>query len=151
MRHADAVPADFDMPDDYRHLSERGRTTCRQVGRLLREAGVHVDAVITSPLVRAVQTAELMADALDYLGAVESHVTLRPDASPRVACMELVSRGVDLLAVSHAPNVSSIAAFLVGQPGFAPFHTAQVCLFDARKPIWKLHPEALQFQDLHIP
>lgn len=151
MRHSAAVPSDIGLPDDHRYLSAAGRSTCRQVGRLLRESGVTFDAIVASPLVRAMQTAELIADAVDYLGVVESHVSLVPGASAVVACKELIGRGASVLAVSHEPTVSSVAAFLVGQPGFAPFRTAQVCYFEARRPVWRLHPEALQLEELHIP
>lgn len=116
---------------------------------MLREAGVVFDAVVTSPLIRAVQTAELMADAVNYLGTIESHVAFNPGAHPRLAVQELLNRGSSVAVFGHEPTMSELAAFLVGQPGFAPFRKAQVSYFEDRKPVWKLHPEALQFEDLH--
>ncbi len=151
IRHAAAVAEGPGLPDSYRYLSAEGRTTCRQVGRLLREAGVQFDHVVTSPLVRAVQTGELIADAVDYLGVVESSAAFTPGAHPGIACQELLQRGRSVALVSHAPTISQIAAALVGQPGFAPFRQGQVCHFDSRKPVWRIHPLALQFEDLHIP
>ncbi|MEM9493488.1 MAG: phosphoglycerate mutase family protein, partial [Myxococcota bacterium] len=62
IRHSNAVDAGDGISDGHRFLSAEGRTRCREVGRVLREAGVTLDAVVTSPLVRAVQTAELLAD-----------------------------------------------------------------------------------------
>ena len=149
MRHSDAVSPGAGVPDTFRYLTERGRRKCREVGRLLREAGVSFDAICTSPLVRAVQTAELFADAVNYLGAVESATEFAPGTVPDVTCKELLQRGQSVLLVGHEPGMSSLSAFLVGKPGFAPFRTGQVSFFDRRKPIWKLHPDALQFEDLH--
>ena len=149
MRHSDAVRPGTGVPDTYRYLTEHGRRKCREVGRLLREAGVTFDAVCTSPLVRAVQTAELIADAVDYLGTVESNTVFAPGTMPDVTCKALLQRGQSVLLVGHEPNMSSLAAFLAGTPGFAPFRTGQVSLFHRRKPMWKLHPDALQFEDLH--
>lgn len=149
MRHSDAVPSGTGVPDTYRYLTTKGRLKCRAVGRLLREAGVEFDAVCTSPLVRAVQTAELIADAVNFLGPVESHTVFAPGTMPNVTCKELLTRGQSVLLVGHEPTMSALAAFLVGRPGFAPFRTGQVSLFDNRKAMWKIHPDALQFEDLH--
>lgn len=151
IRHAHAVPPDADVSDEHRFLSAQGRQTCRQVGRLLREAGVGFDAVVTSPLVRAVQTAEIIADAVDYLGTIESYAAFMPSAHPRLAAEKLLQCGSSVAVVGHEPSIAELAAFWVGQPGFAPFRRGQVSFFDGRKPVWKLHPEALQFEDLHRP
>lgn len=149
VRHADAVPANPERPDAHRHLSAHGRSTCRGVGRLLREAGVTFDVVVSSPLVRAVQTAELLADAVGYLGLVEAHAGLAPGAQPELVAADLLARDGAVAAFGHEPSISALAAYLAGRPSFAPFLPAQVCLLDARQPVWKLHPEMLQIQDLH--
>lgn len=150
MRHSDAISPGSGVPDTYRYLTGRGRRKCREVGRVLREqAKVSFDAIVSSPLVRAMQTAELIADAVDYLGVIESHTSFAPGAMPGVTCKELLKRGDSVLLVGHEPTMSALGAFLVGNPGFAPFRTGQVSLFDDRKSIWRLHPEALQLEDLH--
>lgn len=151
IRHAEAVSPGPGVPDTYRYLTVNGRQKCREVGRLLREASVAFDAVVTSPLVRAVQTAELIADAVDYLGPIESHTAFTPGAYAQLACEELLKRGSSVAVVGHEPGMSELAAFLVGQPGFAPFRLAQVSYFEHRRPVWKIHPDALQFEDLHTP
>lgn len=139
------------VTDTHRYLTTYGRQTCRQVGRLLRETGVQFDAMVSSPLVRAMQTAELLADAVDYLGVIESHTAFTPGSHPSVACKEILARGSSVAVVGHEPCMSDLAAFLVGQPGFAPFRKAQVSFFDNRQPIWKLNPESMQLEDLPIP
>lgn len=149
VRHGEAVPAGPDRTDAHRHLSARGRSTCRGVGRLLRETGVTFDVVLTSPLVRAVQTAELMADAVDYLGVIEAHAGLTPGAQPEVIAAELLARDGAVAAFGHEPSISALAAYLSGRPAFAAFLPGQVYHLDGRQPVWKLHPEVLQLQDLH--
>jgi phosphohistidine phosphatase len=149
IRHAAAVDPGRGVTDTHRYLTAEGRQTCRQVGRLLREAGVVFDAMVTSPLVRAVQTAEILADAVDYLGMIESCVAFTPGAHPNVACKEILARGSAVAVVGHEPGISNLAAFLVGQPGFAPFRTAQVSYFERRQPMWKINPVLMQFEELH--
>lgn len=153
MRHAAAVQPETGISDGHRFLTRAGRDSVRAVGRTLREAGVELDVIVTSPLVRAVQTAELLADSTDYLGEIASHAAFTPGVHPQVTIERLTvypdARSVAI--VGHEPCMSDLAAFIVGQPGFAPFRQAQVCLFEDRKPVWKLHPEALQFQDLFVP
>lgn len=149
MRHSLAVSPSPGVPDTGRYLTAQGRERCRQVGRLLREAEICFDFIVCSPLVRAVQTAELIADAVDYLGVIESHIAFTPGGQPNVACQQLNDRGSNILMVGHEPSVSAIAAFLLGKPGFAPFRPGQVSFFDSQQPVWKIQPEALRFEDLH--
>lgn len=138
-----------DIDEAHRFLSAEGRQKCRQVGRVLRENGVVFDAVVTSPLMRAVQTAEILADAVDYLGVIESHLAFSPGTLPRIAMEHILQRGASVAVVGHEPGISDLAAFLVGRPGFAPFRTAQVSLFEDRQPVWRLHPDSLQLEVLH--
>jgi phosphohistidine phosphatase len=151
VRHGDAVPPHAGLTDAHRYLSDHGRQTCRAVGRFLRELGVTFDVILTSPLMRAVQTAELVGEGVDHIGVIESHAGLMPGAQPAVVAGDILARGGSVAVFSHEPTVSSLAAFLVGQPSFAPFMPAQVCYFESRRPVWKLRPDVLQLQDLHVP
>ncbi|MBX3160611.1 MAG: phosphohistidine phosphatase SixA [Deltaproteobacteria bacterium] len=125
VRHGDAVPEEDAGSDRDRWLSSRGREAARVLGRLLREQGVVPDAILTSPLPRAVQTAELLAQALDFLVPIASRRCFEPSAQPRVAADELRASGASVLVVSHEPAVSSLAAYLAGRPAFPQFRTAQ--------------------------
>lgn len=150
IRHAPAIEPAPGIDEAHRYLTLEGRQTCRQVGRVLRESSVGFDMMVTSPLMRAVQTAELLADAIDYLGVIASQPAFSPGASPRVAIEHILRSGAGAVAVvGHEPSISALAAFLVGQPGFSPFRKGQVCLFEHRKPVWRLHPDALQLEPLH--
>src|SRR5215813_12856002 len=93
VRHGDAVPEEDAGSDRDRWLSPRGREAARVLGRLLREQAVAPDAIVCSPLPRAVQTAELLGASLDYLGAISSWRCLEPAAMPRVAASAVASAG----------------------------------------------------------
>lgn len=134
VRHGDAVPEEDAGSDRDRWLSLRGREAARILGRLLREARVEPDAIVCSPLPRAVQTAELLAQSLDYLTHIESWRCLEPSAQPRVAAGQLQGLGTTLVIVGHEPSISALGAYLLGRPSFPPFRTAQCCAIEDGKP-----------------
>lgn len=134
VRHGDAVPEEDAGSDRDRWLSPKGREGARILGRLLREQSVEPDVILSSPLPRAVQTAELLAQSLDYLGIVTSLRCLEPSAQPRVAASEIMARGATVLVVSHEPAISSLGAYLLGRPAFPQFRTAQCCAIEDGKP-----------------
>jgi len=134
VRHGDAVPEDDAGSDRDRWLSPHGREAARVLGRLLREQAVAPDAILASPLPRAVQTAELLATSLDYLGTVISLRCLEPAAQPRVAGSAILSAGASVLVVSHEPAISALGAHLLGIPAFPQFRTAQCCAIENGKP-----------------
>ncbi len=134
VRHGEAVPEDEAGSDRDRWLNARGREAVRILGRLLRETGVEPDAIVSSPLPRAVQTAELLAHTLDYLGAIASLRALEPSAHPRVAATAVMQAGGAVIVVGHEPSISSLGAHLLGRPSFPPFRTAQCCFIENGRP-----------------
>ena len=134
VRHGDAVPEEDAGSDRDRWLSPRGREAARILGRLLRDSRVEPDAIISSPLPRAVQTAELVAQMLDYIGHIESWRSLEPSAHPRLAATNLQTLGSSVIVVGHEPSISSLGAFILGRPSFPPFRTAQCCAIEDGKP-----------------
>jgi phosphohistidine phosphatase len=134
VRHGDAVPEEDAGSDRDRWLSPRGREAARILGRLLRESRVEPDAIVCSPLPRAVQTAELVAASVDYIGHIQSWRCLEPAAQPNVAANQLSMLGSSVIVVGHEPSISALGAFLLGRPAFPPFRTAQCCAIEDRKP-----------------
>lgn len=133
-RHGDAVPEDEAGSDRDRWLSPRGRELVRTLARLLREQKVEPDCILSSPLPRAVQTAELLAAALDYLGVVTTLRCLEPAAQPEVAARAIINAGESVLVCGHEPSISTLTAHLLGVPAVRPFRTAQCCAIEDRKP-----------------
>ena len=150
VRHGDAVPEEDAGSDRDRWLSPRGREAARVLGRLLREQGITPDAMLTSPLPRALQTAELLAAALDFLGPISSRRCFEPSAHPRVAAQELMAAGGSVIVVSHEPAVSTLGAFLLGLPAFPSFRTAQCCAIEDGKPTFTARADLATVQTLLV-
>jgi phosphohistidine phosphatase len=146
VRHGDAVPEDEAGSDRDRWLSPRGREAARMLGRLLRESHVAPDAIVCSPLPRAVQTAELLATSLDYIGHIASLRCLEPAAQPRVAANTIGTLGMSVLVVGHEPSISALGAYLLGRPSFPPFRTAQCCAIEDGKPTFTARSDIDQVQ-----
>ena len=123
MRHGDAVHEDEAGSDRDRWLSPRGREAARVLGRLLREQQLELDALVCSPLPRAVQTAELLAHMLDYIAPIATWRCLEPSAHPRVASAEITRAGESVLVVGHEPSISAIGATLMPTVGIMPAAT----------------------------
>ena len=144
VRHGDAVSEDEAGSDRDRWLSPRGREAARVLARLLREQRVDIDAIACSPLPRAVQTAELIASGLDYLGTIATLRSLEPGAHPRVAAGALAGLGAGVIVVGHEPTLSALGAFLLGRPSFPPFRTAQCCAIEDGAPTWTARADTQQ-------
>ena len=150
VRHGDAVPEEDAGSDRDRWLSPRGREAARILGRLLRETRVEPDAIVSSPLPRAVQTAELIAQMIDYIGHIESWRCLEPSAHPRIAAGQLQTVGASLIVVGHEPSISSLGAFILGRPSFPPFRTAQCCAIEHGKPTFTARADLAQILPLFV-
>jgi len=105
VRHAEAAQG---QPDDRRPLTPAGRTQAREVGRRLAAQGVHPPVVLSSPLLRAVETAEEIARALG--ARVEADERLAPGVTP--AEIRNVVLGLDgpVVLVGHQPDCGRAAA-----------------------------------------
>lgn len=150
IRHGHAVDEGPGLADESRYLSKKGRKNVREVGRVLHEAGVELDAILTSPLVRAVQTAELIAERLDFVGIVEALPALAPGIPPRIVAAELASRGNRVAVFGHEPGLSALSAYLCHRPSFPPLRKAQVNLVEDGQPRWFINPETLERDRLII-
>jgi phosphohistidine phosphatase len=127
IRHGDAGE---DAPrDEERSLTKTGRAEVQRVGEALERAGVHFGAVIASPLVRAVQTAEMTAAAVGYRGRVVVSDRLIPDAFPAGVLSllsTLANAGKKSIAlVAHEPVLSRVAAMLLHIGRFPPLRKAE--------------------------
>src|SRR5215831_5241928 len=105
LRHGIAEKMGSGGSDAERALTPKGRQKLRQVMRLARAAAVRPSIILTSPLVRAVQTAEVAAAIFAYRREVVRTNVLLPTASPQEVWQELRSRKnePELLLVGHEP------------------------------------------------
>jgi phosphohistidine phosphatase SixA len=124
VRHADAEPGD---PDDLRRLTAAGRAQARALGRRLADDGVRPDAVLSSPLLRARETAAEIARATG--AEVESLEALQPGATPADVEAAVAGRGEQVVVVGHQPDCGLIAAAL-GDGQAPPFPPAGIVVID---------------------
>jgi phosphohistidine phosphatase len=137
MRHSQAAPADFRPPDDARWLTARGRELAREAGQALVERG-GIDCIVTSPLVRAVQTAEIVAGCLAWQGEIHSLCALRSEGLAQRAVEELQALGAgSVLALTHEPLVSTMSALLAGREVGGGFRTAEIRCFRDNALDWR--------------
>jgi phosphohistidine phosphatase len=108
VRHAKAAPGD---PDDLRPLTEQGREAARMLGDLLAER--RPDAVVSSPLLRARETAQAIAGAAGLEAAVDEHLAPGADADDLRAAVS--GRGETVITVGHQPDCSEIVLALTGR------------------------------------
>jgi phosphohistidine phosphatase len=118
MRHGVAVMrSSQDVDDDAkRPLTPDGKRKMQEIARGLKRLGFAVAWIVTSPLVRAVETAEIIADSLDQRVPMDFCDALKPGGSPEelltFLARHLARRSV--LVVGHEPDLASMAARLIG-------------------------------------
>jgi phosphohistidine phosphatase len=105
-------------PDADRAITPEGFKKLREVMKTLKAAGVAPTAVLSSPYLRAMQTAEVAVNDLGFQGQIEKVTKLTPDSSPRDAWGEIrLQKGQqEVLVVGHEPLFSSLTAFLLNSP-----------------------------------
>lgn len=118
LRHADAGdPMAWRGDDDARPLSELGIRQAERLGTFLAEIGFRPDAVISSPKVRARQTADIVATAIG--AGVRSDDRLGAGVGPEVVDAVLADAGHPErpVLVGHDPDFSHLLAWLGGADG----------------------------------
>ncbi len=106
LRHAEAEDG---LPDDERPLTVRGAMQADAAGRALAVLGVHIDACLSSPKLRAVQTAERACEPLGLRVIIEAALSGEP-----FDVHELTAGLGDVLLVGHDPSFSLLLHDLTG-------------------------------------
>jgi phosphohistidine phosphatase len=109
VRHAEAAPG---SPDEERQLTPAGREQAARLGDRLAQAGERPDAVVTSPLLRARQTGDLIAAPLGL--EPESDERLGFGATAERLAAAVSGRGEAVVVVAHEPDCGEIHAALTG-------------------------------------
>jgi phosphohistidine phosphatase len=133
IRHGLAAERGEAWPDDTkRPLTERGMSRLRRGARGLARLGVSLDAVLTSPLVRARQTAEIVAGAFDPHPPLVNVDGLAPGGGYQavLADLEKHSRRARIALVGHEPGIGELAARLIGTRHPVEFKKGAICRID---------------------
>lgn len=136
LRHGDAVDRATGgyARDDERPLTDAGRAEVRQAAKALAALGVgrDLDLLLTSPLVRAAQTAAIVAKILGPRHGPLASDALAPGGRPEAVLRALHGHGAEIeraILVGHMPDLGKLAGWLVWgrDDAIVTLRTAGVC------------------------
>jgi phosphohistidine phosphatase len=118
LRHGIAEDAPAGQPDSERSLTPDGRKKLRSVLRVVASAGVAPSLILSSPYKRALQTAQLAAEVLEYQGELLRTKALEPNSAPKGVWDEIRVHKDEarILLVGHEPLFGRLTAYLLGSP-----------------------------------
>ncbi len=157
IRHGVAADIGSEVSDEgQRYLSIHGRNHCKIVAHRLKDMNVKFDAILTSPLVRAVQTAELFGSVLKFDDEIKTAVELIGGHSFS-RFVQMINRNAHYKSIGifgHAPDVNSYSLNLISgsNPGGVQmnFKNASVCKIEydpsneTGKFVWFLNSENMK-------
>ena len=133
IRHGVAAERGDEYPDDSkRPLTADGISRLRKEARALDAMGVTIDQIVTSPLVRTRQTADLIAESVKSKPPVATSDALAPAGTPGAVMQELAkySKKGNVALVGHEPNLGELAARLIGSRTALQFKKGGICRID---------------------
>jgi phosphohistidine phosphatase len=133
VRHAIAAEPGEKWPDDAeRPITHGGAARMREATKGLAALDVEPDVIVSSPLVRAVETAEILVKGLKSTPRLVTSPALSPGGSPGAVASALasVAKGQSIAVVGHEPNLGEFAAWLIGARRALPFKKGGVCQID---------------------
>lgn len=134
IRHAEAIDHETDTvkTDEYRFITSHGRKVTRKVTKALKEEFSDLDRIFTSPMIRAVQTAEITATMLKFEHDVEPVNELKNESTV-AAIQKLLTRHSALNSIAlvgHEPQMSLLVRTFSGKKDFSEFSISSVCLVE---------------------
>ena len=133
IRHGIAEERGDKWPDDSRRpLTEEGMSRLKKSARGLIEIGVEFDIVLTSPLVRARQTADIVAAAFNTRPMIAVLESLSPGVSPQTVLSDLEAHAKRsrIALVGHEPGLGELAAKLMSARRPIEFKKGAICRID---------------------
>lgn len=155
VRHGIAIERDNPKcpPEPERFLTAEGVKKSRSVALGLKAIGAKPDFFLTSPYVRAAQTAEIFAEALGFTAEkIRASDAFKPGANPVMALQEISKiRAKELFCFGHAPHLDQLIAQMVSAHGvFTELKKAGVVCLDHASAqgrwivLWVLTPKMLR-------
>ncbi|MBV9674207.1 MAG: phosphohistidine phosphatase SixA [Verrucomicrobia bacterium] len=113
LRHAEAEPES--SSDQLRTLTGKGVKQAKAVGRFCREHEIVPGVIISSPFIRARETAKIVASELDMADAVHTDDFLKPGMTPECALsgLERYRDETSVMLVGHEPDLSTFVGALI--------------------------------------
>jgi phosphohistidine phosphatase len=133
IRHGIAAERGEDYPDDSkRPLTSHGIARLRKEAKALDALGIAFDHILTSPLTRTKQTADIFAETMKGKPPVATIDALAPAGTPSAVIQEIGkhARKARVALVGHEPNMGELAARLIGAREPLAFKKGAVCRID---------------------
>ena len=117
MRHAEAVEADNSLQDEWRYLTGKGRSVAEKMSSAIVKLGPKTRLTVSSPLTRAVQTAEIAAQKACRRNVIVASGLLLPgaDLNELVAYLKGCADAKRVMLVGHEPQLGALVATLLGR------------------------------------
>ncbi|HPX62254.1 MAG TPA: phosphohistidine phosphatase SixA [Deltaproteobacteria bacterium] len=117
VRHGEAVESGVALLDEWRWLTPRGRKQADVLAKRLHKRGLKTCLIVSSPLARALQTAQIMAERLGRKCRLEVSGLLAPGVDREELVELLHTRGgvESLVLVGHDPQLGELIDLLLGQ------------------------------------
>lgn len=149
VRHSTAV-GPYEAPtDDMRWLSAAGRARMRRVAALVRSE-LTITRIFASPLARALQTADLLAEGIGFDGEVVVWPALAAEhgtSAQALAALDHVGDDDVVALVTHVPKVAVLAGHLLGRDRVPEFQTGTVLALErdplGARELWTLDPDRM--------
>lgn len=151
VRHAHAGdPMAWHGPDDERPLSSKGENQAARAAAFLKRAGVRPDLILSSPKLRATQSAAPIAEALAVGMRTDPLLASGTDLVDLERILEAAGNPGCVVVVGHDPDFSEMAAELTGA-GSLPVPKGAIVRIDASRPLvpgvgvmrWLIPPDLL--------
>ncbi|MFZ9964916.1 MAG: phosphohistidine phosphatase SixA [Terrimicrobiaceae bacterium] len=131
LRHADAedlAESDFD-----RKLTPKGLDQAARVGKFCKKNGIKPEVFLTSPLVRARQTAEIVGKKIGVTPVIADWLACGMTPATLIQNLEPLSTKSSALLVGHEPDLSTAVSYLLGltEPVNFPIRKASLTAIDA--------------------
>jgi phosphohistidine phosphatase len=148
LRHGEADWPEWDRSDDERPLTKKGKKEMQRVAEFLADHEVDPAVLLSSPLPRAFQTAEIVAERMGMRVSEEPALAPGFDAKKLAALLKKYA-GQDVMIVGHEPSFSgAIAALTGGQVRLAKAAVARVDVDDPDQMrgqlVWLITPKIIK-------
>jgi phosphohistidine phosphatase len=152
LRHAHAGdPLRWRGADEQRPLSAKGERQAERLARFLKGVRLTPDVILTSPKLRAVQTAEPVAAALGMDARIDERLAWPLGLDQLEAVLDGAGDPTRPILVGHDPDFSSLVALLCGAPS-VPMRKGALARIDASRPLrpgggilrWLVPPDLLE-------
>lgn len=119
LRHGQAGTRSHSLADHKRPLTSQGRQEVEDLSQGLKSLAIKFDAIFTSPLVRAKQTAEIVAKSMKFSGKIQVIDSLKPEGNKLefYSLLSKLKQDSKILVVGHEPYLSDMISEAISESG----------------------------------